>query len=133
MKPDQVDVIARTMLRYLEQIDHAQETGFKRQLMSDIVQRDLLDGIDLNFTVLHAVTVAHLDLRTHPDANAAGDGPAPYTLPKTLRENHGEKVVTASPQGWNSARERVASRPQLSHRLAFSCRRFQPLSHPCFA
>jgi len=118
VKSDQVDVIARTMLRYLQQIDHTQETGFKRQLMSDIEKRDLLDGIDLNFTVLHAVAVAHLDLWAHPDANAAGDGPAPYTLPKTLGEHHGEMVVTASPPGWNNAREPVASGSRLFRRSA---------------
>ena len=93
MKSDQVDVVARTMLRYLEQIDHTQETGFNRQLMSNVEKRDLLNGIDLDFTFLHAVTPAHRDFRPHPDANAAGDGSAPYTLPKTLGENHGEMVV----------------------------------------
>ena len=89
MKTDQVDVVARTMFGYLEQIDHAEETRFNRQLMSNVLNGDLLNGIDLDFTFLHAVTAAHRYSRAHPDADAACDFPATYTFAKTLRKNHG--------------------------------------------
>ena len=90
MKTDQIDVVATTMLRYLKQINHAQETGFNGQLMSNVLKRDLLNGIYLDLAFLHAVTAARGDVRVPPDANAAGDGPATYTFPKALGENHGE-------------------------------------------
>jgi hypothetical protein len=88
MKPDQIDILAFTVLGHFEQIDDAQETGFDRQLMMDVIERDLLDGIDLDLTFLHRVALADLDLGAHPDANATGDGPAPYTLAKAFGEKH---------------------------------------------
>src|SRR2546428_252584 len=100
--------------------------------MSDVLNRDLLDGIYLDFTFLHPVPPAHRDLRPRPDANATGDRPAPYTFPKTLSENHEEMAVTAPLRGSNSARERVASGSRPSQRCPFPYRRFQPLSRPCF-
>src|SRR5689334_22210542 len=60
--------------------------------MSNVVKRNLLDGIYLDFTFLHPVAPAHPDFRPRPDANATGDSPAPYPFPKTLGEDHQDMV-----------------------------------------
>lgn len=96
MKTDQIHVIARTMLGDLQQIDDAQETGFDCQLVSNVEECDLFNGIDLDFTFLHAVTAAGLDVRILPDSNAAGDGPAADALAKTLGKNHCQMKVSLS-------------------------------------
>ena len=61
--------------------------------MSNVEKRDLLNGIYLDFTFLHPVTAAHLDMRAFPDSHATGDYAATYTFPKTLRENHWELLL----------------------------------------
>ena len=80
------------MLGDLEEINYAQEPGFNGQLMGDVLKRDLVNRVDLDFTLFHPVTIPGLDVRALPDANTTGDRPAPYTLSKSLRENHGERA-----------------------------------------
>src|SRR5271169_6761803 len=88
VKADQIDVVARTMLRHFEEIDHTEKTRLNRQNMSDVLNGDLLDGIHLDFTSFHLVATAHLDVRTFPDSNAAGDRPVTYALSQPPGENH---------------------------------------------
>jgi hypothetical protein len=38
--------------------------------------------------VVHLIAAADLDVRAHPDANAAPDATTTDALPKALRENH---------------------------------------------
>ena len=58
--------------------------------MSDILNRDLLDGIHLDRTFAHLVTAAHPDMQAFPDSNATSDRPIKYTFSKPLSENHGK-------------------------------------------
>jgi hypothetical protein len=88
VKADEIDVLARSMLGDLEEINYAQEPGFNGQLMSDVLNRDLLNRVDLDFTLFHPVAAPDPDVRALPDTNARGDRPTPYTLSKSLRENH---------------------------------------------
>ena len=37
MKANQIDVVARAMLRYLQQINHSQETRLDCELVSDVL------------------------------------------------------------------------------------------------
>ena len=97
VKTDQIDILARTMFRHLEEIDHAEKDisaleDQELERMRDILNRDLLDGIHLDFTFPCLVTAAHLDMRALPDANATGDRPAMYTFSKPLCENHWKNV-----------------------------------------
>jgi len=56
VKTDQIDILARTMFRHLEEIDYTEKPRLNRQRMSDILNRDLLDGIHLDFTSSYLVT-----------------------------------------------------------------------------
>ena len=93
MKTNEIDVLARSMLGDLQEIDDAQEPGFNGQLMGDILKRDLLNRVDLDLALFHPVTMPDFDVRALPDAYATGDGPAPYTLSEPLRENHTERAM----------------------------------------
>jgi hypothetical protein len=88
VKTYQIHVVARAVPCYLQQIRPALEAGFSRQIMSDVVQRDKLDGIDHDFTFIHPVAPPDLDVRAFPDPDAAGYEPAAHTFPKTFCENH---------------------------------------------
>jgi len=89
VESNQVDVFSPAVLCDLKEIQHAQKSGGASQLRSDIGKTDLLDGIDLNLTVLvHAIAPSYLDVRTHPDPNAAGDFTASNTFAQSFREDH---------------------------------------------
>jgi len=94
-KADEVDVIAGAVLRDFEEIDDAEEAGLDRQLVSDVLNGDLLDEMDLDFTFFHPVTVADLDMRGLPDSDAAGDVATADALSKPLCENHCKEVHRA--------------------------------------
>ena len=82
MEPDQIDILAFTVLRDLKQIEHAQEPGFSGQLWSDIREPDRFDRIHFDFSLcVQAVPAANLDMRACPDADAAGDVTAANSFP----------------------------------------------------
>ena len=56
VKTYQIDIVASAVLRDFEQIRPAFEALFSRQIMSDVLQRDRLDGIDQDLTFIHPVT-----------------------------------------------------------------------------
>ena len=99
MEPDQVNILARTVLRHLEKIDNAEETGLSCQLRGDIRKTDRLNGIHLNFTFFHPVSPADFDMRVLPDSNAARNFPAPNSLPQTLRKDHEDEFTRAFATG----------------------------------
>jgi hypothetical protein len=99
MEPDQVNILARTVLRNLEKIDDAKETGLSRQLRGDIRETDRLNRIHFNFTFFHPVSPPNFDMRVFPDSNAARDFPAPNSLPQTLRKDHEDEFTRAFATG----------------------------------
>jgi hypothetical protein len=92
VESNQVNVLALSVLRDLQQIDDAQETRLSRQLWSNLKKANRLDGIYLDLTFLHAVAGAHLCVRTRPDSDAACDFATTYSLAKTLGEYHKESL-----------------------------------------
>ena len=88
MEPDQIDILAFSVLRNFEEIEHAEETRCARQLWSDIYETDLLDRINLDFTLFHSIPPAHLDVRTLPYSDAASDFAAPNSVAEALGEDH---------------------------------------------
>src|SRR5215469_9235543 len=57
--------------------------------MSDVLQRDRLDGVDQDFTlIIHSVPLPHLSVRAFPDPDTASYEPAAHTFPKAFGENH---------------------------------------------
>ena len=88
MKTDQIDVVAFTMFRYLEQIEHAQETRLSRQRWGDVGKPDQGDRIDFDLSLSHAITLAFFYVRAHPNSNAAGYFPLNNCFAEALCENH---------------------------------------------
>ena len=98
MKPNQVNILARTMLRDLQQIDHTQEPGLSRQRWSYLQKSDRLDRIHFDLTFLHTVPATNPDMRPLPDSNAARDLSPANALAKPLGEHHEESLHSGKPQ-----------------------------------
>ena len=99
MEPDQIDVLAVTVLRDLEEVDHTVETRFPRQLWRDVGEADRLDRIHLDLTLFHAVAGAHVDVGTRPYSDAARDVSAANSLAQALREDHEGSLLTTYSTG----------------------------------
>ena len=93
MKTYQVDMVALSMFRNLEQIDDAEESRLARQRRRDVQQTDWRDRVHLNFTFFHRVSVAHFDVRTHPYADAASDFTPANSIAKALGKHHATSVT----------------------------------------
>ena len=92
MEPNQIDILAFTVLRDFEQIDDTQESRLSRQHWSDIRKTDRLDRIHHNLTFFQTVSVAHFDMGTRPNANTASDFSSTNALAESLGENHEESL-----------------------------------------
>ena len=88
MEPDQIDVLAFSVLRDFEEVEHTKETRRTCQLWSDIRETDRLDRINFDLTVFHAIPCAHLDVGMHPYPDAASDFAAANSLAQALGEDH---------------------------------------------
>ena len=88
MEPDQKDLLAFSVLRDFEEVEHAKEARRARQLWSDIRETDGLDRINLDLTLFHAIPGAHLDVGMHPYPDAASDFAAANSLAQALGEDH---------------------------------------------
>ena len=92
MEPNQINVLAFTVLRHLEKIDDTQESRLARQLPSDIREADRLDRIHFDFTFVYSVAVADFDLGARPDSHAASDFTATNSVAQVLGEDHEESL-----------------------------------------
>jgi hypothetical protein len=98
VESNQIDILAFTVLRDLEQIDDTEEARLARQLRSDIRKTDRLDRIDLDLTFFHGVTGAHFDVGTRPYPDTASDFAATNSLAKPPGEHH-EASLPGQPDG----------------------------------
>jgi len=87
VKPNQVDILAFTVFRDLEQIDDTQEIRLSRQLWSDIRKTDRLNGVHFDLTFFHTVSAADSDMGTRPYADAASDFSTTNSFAKALAED----------------------------------------------
>jgi len=92
VEPNQVDVVAATVFRRLEQVLHIAETRFARQIVGDICEANWRDRIDDDVPLVHAVTTARSDLGPQPDADGAPDGAPSNSLTKAFGEDHDESL-----------------------------------------
>lgn len=88
MEPDQINILALTVLRDLQEIDHTEETRLSRQLRGNVRKTDRLDGIHFDLSFFHRVSGAYSDMWTGPDPDTARDFSAPNSLPQPLGEHH---------------------------------------------
>ena len=88
MEPNQVHVVAAAVFRDSQQVIHALEPRFTREIVRDVTDVDRHNGIHDDVALVHLVTTTDLDVGAPPDANAASDSPAPDPLAKAFGEYH---------------------------------------------
>jgi len=93
MEADQINILAAPVLRYLQQVDHAQKARLARQLRGNVLKPDLFNGINFDFAFLHLVSSADLDVRVLPDPNTHCNLSAPDPIAKPLGEDHARKCT----------------------------------------
>src|SRR5258706_5961784 len=89
VEPHQVNLLASTVLRHLQQIQHAQKPRLPCQFRSNVRETDRLNRIDLDRPFSHRVSRANSHMRTHPEPHAARNFLSPNALAQPLREHHG--------------------------------------------
>jgi len=99
VEPDEIDVLASTVLRDLKQIQDTQKSRLSRQLWSDIRKTDRLNRIHFDLTFIHTVPGAHSDVGTRPYADTASDFSPANSLAKPLGEHHEESLHSAEAGG----------------------------------
>jgi len=95
VEPNQIDILAFTVLRDFKQIEDTQETRLSRQLWSDIRKTDWGDRIHLDLTLFHTVPGTHFDVGLRPYPDAASNFSATNSLAQTLGEDHEESLQPA--------------------------------------
>ena len=88
MEPDEVYVITGAVSGNLEQVVHTVEPRFAGQFIGDIRDTNLLDRINHDLSLVHAVTAARLDMGPRPDPDAARDPAALDSLSNSFRKDH---------------------------------------------
>ncbi len=83
----------------LEQIDHPEESGFDGHGVVDVLDRDLLDGLDFDLAVLEGIALADCDLGAFPDADAGGDSSV-----RTPSRRRLVNTMTSESSTWNGTR-----------------------------
>jgi hypothetical protein len=92
MEPDQINILASTMFRDLEQVQNAKESRLSRQFRSNIRKPDRFNRVNFNFAFLHSVSRPHSNAGTHPDSHTASDFSPTYPLPQPLSEHHEQSL-----------------------------------------
>ena len=76
------------MFRDLEKIQHTCESGFARQLRSNVGQTDRVNGFDLDLALVHTVTATDPDVQAFPDAHGAGNSSLLHTVAEAFGKDH---------------------------------------------
>jgi len=95
MKTNQIDVVAFTVFRHFEKIEHTQKTGLSGQLRSNVDKPDQSDRINLDFPLSHAITLAFFDMGARPNSDAAGYFSLNHSCAKALCEHHYDAPLAA--------------------------------------
>src|SRR5262249_52783313 len=88
VEADQIDVVAAAVLRDVQQILDAAETGCARQIRRDVRDLNRRDRVHHDVSLVHAVTTADLDVGPLPDADAAPDSAASNPGAEAFGEDH---------------------------------------------
>ena len=99
VEADQVDILAFTVPRDLQQIGEAEETRFSREFRRNLRKLDRLNRVDLDLSFVHTVTATGPYAWTTPNANAAGNLSAADSFAKTFGEDHAKSL---HPVGWDA-------------------------------
>jgi hypothetical protein len=99
VEPDEVDILAFTVARDLQQIGDAEESGLACEFRRDLRYLNGFHGVDLDLAFVHTIAPADLNVGTSPDPNAAGNLPPADCFAKAFREDH---VQSLHPVQWNA-------------------------------
>ena len=88
MKTNQIDLVTSPVSRNAKQLFHARKTGLTREIVRDVLNRNLGDRIHDDMPIVHPIAVADLHARAGPDANGASDASSPHSLAKVPGELH---------------------------------------------
>lgn len=117
VEPDQVDILAFTVPRDLQQIADPEEAGLARELRRNLCKFDGLDGVDFYLAFVHPVAATGLDVGTSPDPNAAGNVSPADSFAQAFREDHGESL------------HQIGGAPVAGHKI--KCNFLAPFSTTC--
>jgi hypothetical protein len=95
VEPNEIDILAFTVLRNLEQINEAQEARLPRQRRSNIGKTDRLNRIHFDLALFHSVAVAHFYVGTRPYSDTASDFSSTNSIAKSLGKHHEESLHAA--------------------------------------
>lgn len=105
MEPDQINVLPAAVTSHVEQVLHARETGFTREIDSDIGGLNRRDRVhhDMAMPILERVPAIHFDVRPLPEADGALHPAAPDALEKVFAEYHPVTCAAAARgRAWRS-------------------------------
>src|SRR5687768_16643330 len=88
MKPDEVDLLAASMLRDFQEVQHAEKPRLARELRRDIRKTDHLDRVHDDLAAIHGIPPTQLDVGPHPDAHTARDFSGADFFAQAFGEGH---------------------------------------------
>src|SRR5260370_33284621 len=89
----QINLLASTVLRHLQQIQHTQKSRLPRQLRRNVREPDRLNRIDFDCPFSHPVSRANSHVRPHPAPHAARNSPSPDAFAQPLRTHPGLRLL----------------------------------------
>ena len=92
MEPDEINILARTVFRHVEQVDDVLEPAGSCEIRSDFAERNRDDRIDFDFAALHAVSLTRPNVWPLPHADAGCDRTRSHAVAKVLDEEHGASL-----------------------------------------
>ncbi len=101
VETDQIDVLAAAVLCDFEQVEDAEESGGAGEGGRDVGKADGVDGVDFDLAIFHGIASADADVRTHPNADRAGDLAGADAVAEAFGEEHGGRIAgSAQGDGW---------------------------------
>src|SRR5262245_21043224 len=121
MKPNQVDLLSSSVFRDLQQIKDTKEPRLAREFGRDIREADGFDRIHDDLTTVHRIASADFHVRSHPDADAAGDLSFSNTFAQAFGEKH-DGLFQPGETALNIVERRVLLRKREAHEAASELR-----------
>ena len=92
METNEINILASTVFRNVEQVDYVLEPAGSCEIRSDVAQCNRDDRIDFDFAALHAVSLTRPYVWPLPHADAGRDLTRSHAVAKILDEEHGASL-----------------------------------------
>ena len=117
MEPNEINVLARTVFRHVEQVDYVLEPAGPCEIRTDVAERNRDDRIDFDFAVLHAVSLTGPYVRALPHADAGRDRTRAHAVAKIFDEEQAASLDRGEGKDPECARRLLVSGPLLLGRF----------------